>query len=354
MKFFYIIVFTVMIGTTVSGCKEKTSLPVSQSNFYLGTLVSFSVYGDVPNDKIFEEAFALVAYYEELFSKNIESSDVSAINRNSGTVQESFLPLIGGTIVSPETAIIVEKSLTYSEMTSGLFDITVEPLIKLWGIGADHAKVPTLQEIGNALTLVGWKEVVVLRDLGVVALPRSGMAIDLGAVAKGYIADKVKEMFIEQGIKSAIINLGGNVLLLGEKPNKVLFRVGIQNPFSPRGSYLGVISGKDFSVATSGIYERYFEEDGKAYHHILNPKTGYPAESDIAGISVVTKESFEGDCLSTSLFMMGSTKALEFIKSRTGVEAVIITKEKKVLITEGLSESFKLTDKEFTLISLEK
>lgn len=354
MNFFYIIVFTVMIGTTVSGCKEENSEPVSQSNFYLGTLVSFSVYGDVPNDKIFEEAFALVAYYEELFSKNIESSDVSIINRNSGTVQESFIPLVGGTIVSPETVTIVEKSLTYSEMTSGLFDITVEPLVELWGIGTDRAKVPTLHEIEKALTLVGWKEVVVLRDPGVVALPRSGMAIDLGAVAKGYIADKVKELFIAQGVKSAIINLGGNVLLFGEKPNNVLFRVGIQNPFSSRGSYLGVVSGKDFSVATSGIYERYFEEDEKTYHHILNPKTGYPAESDIAGISVITKESFEGDCLSTSLFMMGSKKALEFIENRNGVDAIIITKEKKVLITDGLSESFQLTNKEFTLVSLEK
>jgi len=175
------------------------------------------------------------------------------------------------------------------------------------------------------------------------------MAIDLGAVAKGFIADKVLELFKANGVKSAIINLGGNVLLLGTKPEGIPFKIGIQNPFDLRGSYLGIIKASDLSIVTSGIYERYFEADGKKYHHILNPKTGYPVENDIMGISVITGKSIDGDCLSTSLFMLGSVKAVDLVEKLENTEAVIITKDKKIILSSGAEKIFSLIDNDFTI-----
>ncbi len=325
---------------TFTGCGNKAdSKPVTESSFQLGTLVELTLYSG-PGRQVFKKAFELISAYENTLSRNIESSEVSEINRNAG---------ISPVVVSSDTFFVIEKGLYYSSLTGGLFDISIGPLVSLWGIGSEDARLPTPDEIASALALVDHSKVRLTAGENSVFLEKEKMAIDLGAAAKGFIADKVLELLTENSVKSAIINLGGNVVLLGRKPDGRLFRIGIQNPFDTRGSYLGILEGENVSIVTSGIYERYFEEGGKRYHHILNPDTGYPVENDIMGISVITEKSVEGDCLSTSLFMLGSEKALQLVESLENTEALIITKDKKIYLSSGIGNRFTLTDSQFSI-----
>lgn len=183
-----------------------------------------------------------------------------------------------------------------------------------------------------------------------VKLRNKGQAIDLGAIAKGYAGDEVKRILTNNGIDTAFVNLGGNVVTIGTKLDGSPWRIGIQNPLDERGSHLAIIEIKDRAVVTSGNYERYFIEDGKKYHHIMNPKTGYPAEEGIISSTIVSDSSIDADALSTSLYVMGLEKGLSLIEKMENVEAVIITDDNKVYITAGLKDSFKLTNPKFDLI----
>jgi len=375
----------VVYSGTMSGCSGENgnagekSQPVTESRFMLGTLVDLTIY-EGENSTVFRKAFNLISEYENMLSRNIDTSEISLINKNAGKLPEP---------VSVDTLYAINKGLDYSVLTDGLFDISIGPLVTLWGIGTESARLPSDPEIKRAVELTDYKKIFITSDTNSspglpagsksadvetaenntsksltknlltsgetvfsgksVFLSKEGMAIDLGAVAKGFIADKVLELFKANGVKSAIINLGGNVLLLGTKPEGIPFKIGIQNPFDLRGSYLGIIKASDLSIVTSGIYERYFEADGKKYHHILNPKTGYPVENDIMGISVITGKSIDGDCLSTSLFMLGSVKAVDLVEKLENTEAVIITKDKKIILSSGAEKIFSLIDNDFTI-----
>lgn len=173
--------------------------------------------------------------------------------------------------------------------------------------------------------------------------------MDLGAIAKGYAADEVAAILKKHGVKHAIINLGGNVLAIGGNVNGEPFKIGVQNPLNPRGDYMGILNIEDKTVVTSGIYEKYLEKDGKRYHHILEPKTGYPADNSIVGISIITDKSIDGDGLSTSVFLLGLDKGMELIESLDNVEAIFITTDKKVYISKGLKDNFILTNMEYTI-----
>jgi len=323
-------------GNSAAESKDK---PVSESSFQLGTLIDLAIYGGADN-AIFKKAFDLISSFEQKLSRNIESSEVSEINRNAGKHAVK---------VSEDTIFVIKRSLYYSNLSEGLFDVSVGPLVSLWGIGSENARLPADDGIKTVLDLIDYKNIKIDYEKNMVLLEREKMEIDLGAAAKGFIADKVLELLRGNGVKSAIINLGGNVLLLGKKPDGSLFRIGIQNPFDLRGNYLGIFAGENISIVTSGVYERFFEESGKIYHHILNPETGYPADNDIMGISVVTEKSIEGDCLSTALFMLGSKKALEFTENLEKTEAIIITKDKEIFLSSGIRSSFTLTDTSFQI-----
>ncbi len=177
------------------------------------------------------------------------------------------------------------------------------------------------------------------------------MQVDLGAIAKGYAADEVAKILKENGVQHAIINLGGNVLTLGGNLEDKPWKIGIQNPFNQRGEYLGIISVQDETIVTSGTYERYFEQDGKKYHHILDPMTGYPVENDIASVSIITKKSIDGDGNSTSVLLLGLDKGMKFIENQAGVDAIFVTYDKKIYVTSGIKDRFTITNKEFTLMN---
>ena len=184
-------------------------------------------------------------------------------------------------------------------------------------------------------------------------LEEPGMKIDLGAIAKGYIADEVKKLFIENGITTAIIDLGGNVVVMGDSPTREGggFNVGIQDPFDSRGTYVAALNLKNQSIVTSGVYERYIEQDGEIYHHLMNPKTGYPFDNELASVTIISDESIDGDALSTVVFGYGLEDGLKYVNDVDNIEAVFITKEKDVYTSAGLAENFSLTNDDYRWIS---
>ena len=214
------------------------------------------------------------------------------------------------------------KSVEYYVDSKGYFDITIGPLVDLWKIGTEEAVVPGEEEIISAMELLGMDNIILYS--GDAGLAEPGMSIDIGGIAKGFIADKVVEILRTAGCNGAIINLGGNVLTLGEKPSGDKWKIGIQDPFEATGEYMKVVKIGEMSVVTSGPYERNFEEDGVVYHHILDPFNGYPVVNDIAGVTVISEKSIDGDGLSTAVFAMGLAEGLELIESLENTECLII------------------------------
>ncbi len=231
---------------------------------------------------------------------------------------------------------ILEKGLYYSEKSKGVFDITIEPESSLWDFTSDNRKVPEDTKIKEAVKLTGYKNAA-LEDRKLV-LEKPGMGIELGAIAKGFIADKLKEYLKKNGVTSGTVNLGGNVLCIGKKPDNSPFRIGIQHPFENRNEVITAVKAEDISVVSSGIYERYFIQDGKMYHHILDPSTGYPYNNGLVAVTIISGKSVDGDALSTTCFAMGLEKGLEFASSLENVYAVFITEDEKLHYSEGFKE----------------
>lgn len=325
------------------GCTNNNddSKPLSKTEYFMGTVVTVTLY-DNKSEKIIDKAFEEVKKIEQLVSINMEGTELDEVNNNAG---------IKPVKVSDDTYNIIKKGLEYSSLTNGSFDITIGPIVKLWSIGLPEAKVPTLDEIKGALKYINYKDVEINDSEKTVFLKKPGMIIDLGGIAKGYTADVIAQTLKDEGVEKAIIDLGGNVYALGEKAENTLWRIGIQNPDQTRGEIVGSINVKDKSIVTSGIYERFIEQDGVKYHHILSPETGYPYDNEIAGVTIISDKSIDGDALSTSVFSMGVAKGLEFVNSLPDIEAIFITKDHKVYLTEGSQEIFKLTNDDFEIMN---
>lgn len=317
-------------------CKADTKL-FEKETYMLGTIVQLKVYGRGAENAT-EKAVKRIEDIENKMSIKIESSEIAKLNAKAGVSEEKL---------SEDTYYVIEKSIEYSDLTEGAFDLTIEPIVKLWGIGTDAARVPSKDEVLEKLKIVNYKDIILEHKNFTAKLKRTNQAIDLGGIAKGYAADEVKEILIDNKIKSALINLGGNVYALGNKVDGTKWNIGIQNPVDTRGQYLGTVSVTDKSVVTSGNYERFFMVGEKRYHHIFDPKSGYPSENGIISTTIISDMSIDGDVLSTSAYIMGLQKAQELVESLEGVEAIFITNDKKVYVTSGLKDSFKLTDKEF-------
>ena len=232
---------------------------------------------------------------------------------------------------------ILRKGLEYSKESEGGFDITIEPVTSLWDFKSEKKEVPAKEAIKKALSYVDCKKISLQEGSLCFLMP--GMGIDLGGIAKGFIADDLKKYLEEQGVKGGLINLGGNVLCIGEKEGGEPFYVGVQQPFAQRNQTVAVVAVQDISVVSSGIYERYFEtEDGKLYHHIINPKTGYSYENDLLGVTILSEKSADGDGLSTTCFALGREKGIAYINSLEGVYAMFITKDEKLWYSNGFEE----------------
>jgi thiamine biosynthesis lipoprotein len=271
------------------------------------------------------------------------TSGVVAINEQAG---------IAPVKVRADVLDVLERALRYAALSGGAFDPTVGPLVQLWGIGTDRERIPANAEIERALELVNWRNVVIDRGAGTAFLLRPGMALDLGAIAKGYAGDEAARIAREAKIKRAVFDLGGNIVTLGWRDQKksLPWRIGIQNPISGRGTYIGVVTVHDASIVTSGVYERYFEAGEKRYHHILSTVNGYPVDNGLLSVTIIAASSIDADALSTAVFTLGFERGKALIDSIPETEAIFIFDDRSVRSTVGLAEIFTLTDNEFEVL----
>lgn len=309
-----------------SGCTPKTQDPISKTGFYFDTIITLTLY-DSKQEELLEDCFALADKYEKMLSATIDSSDVSNINQAKGQ------PVT----VNPETLELLQKGLEYGALSEGRFDVTIGNLSSLWDFTENEGVVPNDADIKTAVSTVDYRNVEINGNQ--VSLRNPDSAIDLGGIAKGYIADRMKEYLLEQGVTSGTINLGGNVLVIGSKPDNSPYTIGIQAPFDATGSPIATVKIEDLTVVSSGIYERYFTVDDKLYHHILDTSTGYPYDNGLFSVSIICKNSVDGDGLSTTCFSLGLEKGMELVESLENTEAIFITSDYEILTSSGIGET---------------
>lgn len=339
----YLYLLTVLCLISFTACNnrnttENEKAPITKEAFKLNTIIRITIY-DSRDESILDGAMAICDKYEQLYSRTLETSELYKLNHgqlsNPSNQKDSFL-------VSDELADILEYGLYYSNLSRGAFDITVEPITSLWDFTSGEAVIPNMESIQKGVSETGYQKMTL--DGNTVTFEKDSMGIDLGAIAKGYIADRIKEYLSDQGVKSAMIDLGGNVLTMGEKPGGEPFKVGIQKPFADRNEVVASMDIKDLSVVSSGVYERYFMKDGILYHHIINPTTGYPYDNGLISVTIISPKSVDGDGLSTSCFSLGLDKGMELINSLDDTYAVFITDDYVLHYSEGFRENITVTD----------
>lgn len=338
-KFTALITLIILSSLLFVGCMKDDVKPISKDGIFLGTICKITVYDKVsPN--IIDKAYARVNDIENEMSINKPSTEVTNINSASG---KNYIK------VSSDVLEVINRSLYYSSISNGKFDISIGCIDKLWNIGTDKARVPSPNEISSKLSLVNYKNILINKKDNSIMLKNKGMLIDLGAIAKGYAGDEVKRILKENGVTHAVINLGGNIVTIGNKPDNNPWKIGIKDPFVPDADPWATINISDKSIVTSGIYERFFEKDGKRYHHILDPKTGYPVDNSLVSVSIICDNSMNADGLSTTAFSLGLDKGLKLIESTKNTEAIFVTKNHDVYISSGLKNNFKITNPKFIL-----
>ena len=302
-----------LFGTfCLGGCSGSSPQPVSRTVTVFDTVVTITVY-DKDSEDVLDACVAKCEDYNARFSRTSEGSEIYELNHADGE------PVT----LSGDTVDLIQKGVEYSRLADGKFDITIAPLSDLWDFKNNTGTVPDDAAIQEAKRHIGYENVRV--DGNTVQLLDPEAAIDLGGIAKGYIADQLKAYLKEQNVSHALINLGGNVLALGGKPDGSDYNIGIQKPFAQNGEAITSVKIKDQSVVSSGTYERYFEKDGKIYHHILNPFTGYPYETHLQQVTIISDASVDGDALSTTCFALGLEEGSKLIKSLDEIEAIFVT-----------------------------
>jgi thiamine biosynthesis lipoprotein len=307
----------------------------AQREFVLGTVCSVNLF-EAGTRAEYDAIFAGLRGIQDMMAFTPASSGAEAreataldrINRNAGI----------GPVKTPEELLdVLERARYYAELSGGAFDPTVGPLVRLWGIGGESPRVPAAAEIQEALSLADWRDLVIDRAAGTAFLRRRGQSLDMGAIAKGYAADRAAAILGDKaagplrGKRRAIIDLGGNILVLGERQGRKNWRIGIQDPLRERGIHLGVLEIKDKSVVTSGVYERAFEEGGRRYHHILSTADGYPVWNGLLSVTIIADRSIDADALSTAVFALGLEKGLALIETLPNTEAVFVREDKTVI-----------------------
>lgn len=314
----------------VTGCSNKLDLEkYSDSIFAMDTYMTIDLYGENAV-KAADDIESKINKLEKMWSTTIEGSEIYRINNSSNNE----------TVISPETEDILNFVLNMSEKTEGALDISLYPIIKEWGFTTGDYKIPTNEEIAELLKNVDYSNIKINDNKVIVP---DNMEIDLGAVGKGYTGDIAVNIAKNNGIKSGLINLGGNVCAIGKKPDGSNWKIGLKSPFSDGN--IGVLEISDCSVVTSGNYEKFFQDkNGKKYCHIINPETGLPVDNGLASVTVIGNEGKLCDALSTALFVMGYDKAINYWKQNTDFEMIIITQNKKIFITEGIENNFSLDE----------
>nr|WP_288631960.1 FAD:protein FMN transferase [uncultured Blautia sp.] len=360
-RFFYLILCTVLVCPMLlfTGCGNITDAdtsttgnqPISISSIKLNTAVQITIY-DSQDKALLDDCLALCDKYELVFSRTNEKSELYKLNhrkdtsdKDTSTDRQTTPYPVSGTAdtwhISEDLASLLSEGLDITRESDGAFDIAIAPLTSLWDFTAEDPKVPDDAAIQKALPLCSSEGVTI--DGQDITLPSDDIQFDVGAIAKGYIADRLKDFLVKKGVKSAIINLGGNVLCIGSKPDGTPFKIGIQKPFADRNETEAVMDITGKSVVSSGIYERCFKQDGKLYHHILNPQTGYPYDNGLISVTIISDQSVDGDALSTTCFALGLEDGLKFAEKK-GVQAVFITEDYELHYTDGFRDEIRVTD----------
>jgi len=294
-----------IILLSTSGCSDSDDTPRSRTAFYFGTPCTVTLLERAP-ENTYNRVFKRFEEIESRMSIALEASEVSQINREAG---------IRAVRVSEDTFHVIERGVQFSQLTEGGFDISVGPLVTLWNIGSDHPVVPAPERIRERLSVVGFQRIRLDREAREVFLKERGMMLDLGGIAKGYAAEEADRILTLQ----------------------------------PRGAYCGIIEHKASSAITSGVYERFFEIGDRRYHHILDTENGYPVENDLLSVTVVSRDSLTADALSTGLFVFGLQEGMRVAEQIAGLEAVFVTKDRKIFLTSGLPSLFTLTDSGYSI-----
>lgn len=306
---------------------KNSDEPLTDTTFALDTFITVTIYhgGD---ETVLKDSLDFIRKYETVFSATNPDAELYKLNhREKGVMSVK---------TSEDLAYLIDKALYYSKISNGAFDITTQPLKELWDFNTETPKLPSEESIKEALPKVDYNRVSVEGDT--VKFTSDDTMIDLGAIAKGYIADKTKEFLVGKGVDSAIINLGGNVLCIGKKPNGQNFTIGLQKPYADRNETVALLKVNDESVVSSGVYERHFVIDGKNYHHILNPKTGYPYDNGLIEVSILTKSSTDADALSTTCFSLGVEEGVKLLNSIPDTYGYFILSDYSIVYSDGAKE----------------
>ena len=326
-------VLSALLILLLCGCTPSQTEPASASDtfFAMDTVMSITAYGDTDAQSV-QDARTEIQRLEKLLSRTDADSQVSQINLHAGD----------GTWVSidADLAGLLARAQSITELLPGSFDITIAPVMDAWGFTKEEQHVPTQQALDTAMALVDSQLLCVDTDTSSARLEASGMEIDLGAIAKGFAAGQAQQAICAAGTESAMLDLGGNVTVIGSKPDGSAWRVAVKDP-QDTSNYLCVLTLEDVTASTSGGYERYFDENGVRYHHIIDPKTGYPADSGLLSVTVVSADPVLADALSTALFIEGTDAALDFWRSRDDFELVLCQSDGTVLVTEGLEQGLQ-------------
>ncbi len=322
-----VLLFLLCIAMLTACQNSDENKKVSKDIFAMDTYMTVTAYGKNAENGV-NKAVDEINRLETVLSAEKQESDIYKLNETgSGTL-------------STDTKNIVSKALEINKTTNGAFDISIYPLMVKWGFTTQKYNVPSKNEISKLLKDVDSSKIIFDEKSGNIKL-KENMKIDLGGIAKGYTSNRVMQIFKECGVKSGLVSLGGNVQALGTKTDGTAWQIAIENP-DKSSDYIGVVSVKDKAVITSGGYERYFEKNGKTYHHILDPETGYPAESGLKSVTIVSDDGTLADALSTSLFVMGKEKALDYWREhKNEFDTVLVEDNGDITITGGLEKIFK-------------
>lgn len=305
----------------------------------MGSPILLKLFDD--NATLARQVFRLIRQQENQFTVNRTESDVMAINQAAGQ---------HAVVVSEPVFQLISVAHTVSVLPDSIFNFTIGPVVKRWKIGFQGHEVPPAAEIAALLRLTDPYQVVLNAQERSVFLPLPGMEIDLGAIAKGYIADVVQLFLRQQGVERALINLGGNVHTLGSPPHEPQgWSIGLKKPFGREDELLGVLQVQGKSVVTSGIYERYFERDGRCWHHIFDPRTGYPLDNELLSVTVISDRSLDGDIYTTLLYGMGVEQGLAWLAGQPGIDAIFVTRDQQIICSSPRQFHFQLHDASWQL-----
>lgn len=327
------------------GCADESveNLSISKTDFLMDTVMTVKIF-DSRSEELMEDLFDRLREIESKMSITIETSDVNLINENAG---------IKPVKVDSETYFVLQKAKEYAKISNGDYDPTIGPLTELWDISQtdeNRDRLPSEGEIKAAMALIDYEKLELLDDQNVF-LQEKGMKINLGSIAKGYAGDQAKKVLAENGVESAIIDLGGNVYAYGDKAGDP-WRIGVQDPNESTGVKLGTLNIKDKSIVSSGSYERYFTYNERRYHHILDPKTGYPTDNGLLGVTIISDSSIDGDALSTTLFVLGLEEGKKLVDQMDGLEAIFIEDSDEIHIPKEYEEStFTDIEERFRLVT---